>query len=101
MKAGFTRLGIVCALLWTVGWSIYGYDARQSLEYATEQLTELEKGDAATYLRSADYYIEEAAESRAKIRLVEQVGMGVPFILLILWPFAYFIYRGFNPKEAH
>ncbi|MBX7532033.1 hypothetical protein K3165_03735 [Qipengyuania sp. 1XM1-15A] len=88
------------ALLWTIGWSIYGYDASQSLEYATEQLTNLEKGDAATYLRTADYYIDEAAESRAKIKLAEQVGIGVPLGLLILWPFAYFIYRGFKPKGA-
>ena len=101
---GLKRTFFVCAFFWVIGWSGYAWIGYQQSQYGLGEIAELERTDPEAYA-NLDFasehvrWIDVVNEGEHKITLSVEVGLFVPLSLLILSPFAWFIYRGFNPSS--
>lgn len=103
VKMGLKRTSIVLAIFWAVGWSYVAWQGNAEVEMALAEIEYLEKqypeGFTNQYFAKMHLNaIEQSNKGSAKMALAVRVGLFLPIVLLILSPFAWFIYRGFKPK---
>lgn len=100
---GLKRTALVLALFWIVGWSTYAYLGNQEIEIALEELARLDREHPTNfsdpvYRTQMLPWMEFMNEGNRKVTQAVQIGLFAPLMLLILSPFAWFIFRGFKPK---
>lgn len=104
VKRGLKRTGIVIALFWVIGWSIVAWQGNVEVDMALAEMSRIDKEYPEGF--NNEYFaqmqlsaIEMSNRGSAKIGYAVGIGLFVPIGLLILSPFAWFIYRGYKPKQ--
>ena len=102
-QSGLTRLALVTGLLWALGWSYYAYLGTRKGAYALEEIRRLDerfpKGfNDPIYREQHLFWMMEMNEGSEMLAMSVQIGLFVPVALLILFPFGWFVYRGFRTK---
>lgn len=103
-RRGWKRVAIVLAFFWVVGWALVARQGNIEVNISEEHLAEIrasrtqDHGNWDIISDGSDYWINLGREGSRKVGNAVVYGIGIPFGLLILLPFVWFIYRGFKPK---
>ena len=103
LKRGLSRLGIVVALFWISFWSGYAWWGYRQTQLALENLRSLSPNEGLCFSDAACFRLQAhwmgvMDMGNDALNASAVFGVGIPVVLLILFPFAWFVYRGFRPK---
>jgi len=96
LRRGLKRLAIAIAVPWFGWWAFWGWAGYRNYSYASEHMAEALRKQDGFWI---NFYSQMNIDSMQMMGSAVVYGVGLPIVALIVIAVAYWVYRGFKPKE--